>query len=412
MRILLLTTYFRPDVAANGVIMSSLVDEFVSRGHEVTVITTVPHYDENKIWAEYSGKLMYRESSGKKEVYRLFTYVAKDKANLVQRVLGYGSFHVLSLLRMLILPRHDILLVPSPPLSNGVIANIFRRFKGTPFIYNVQDIWPDVIVRAGMVKNESTIRRLERMEAYVYRHASHMTVLSDGFRQNLLNKGVPPEKITVIPNFVDSEFITPQMKDNVFSRELGLQDKFVVLFAGNMGFSQGLETVLDAAEVLQANENIQFLMIGNGAGRSSAEEYLSALRLRNVRFLPYQQREMLPYIYGAADVCVVPLRRGFAAESVPSKLFTIMGASKPAIAAVDRGSETWDLLERTRAGICVEPENPTDLAEAILHYYRAPDARRIAGENGRKCVEREFCPKVIADRYLEVMHSLVDGPRG
>ncbi|HKF50447.1 MAG TPA: glycosyltransferase family 4 protein [Terracidiphilus sp.] len=391
--------------------MSSLVDEFVARGHKVTVITTVPHYNNNQIWPEYLGKLVHRESSQKTEIYRLFTYVAKDKANLVHRALAYGIFHVLSLLRMLILPRHDILLVPSPPLSNGVIANIVRRFRGTPFIYNVQDIWPDVIVRAGAVKNESAIRHLERMENYVYRHAAHITVLSDGFRKNLLNKGVPSDKITVIPNFVDSDFITPQLKDNTFSRQLGLQDKFIVLFAGNMGFSQGLETVLDTAKMLQANEKMEFLMVGNGAGRASAEEYLTTLQLHNVRFLPYQPREMLPYLYGSADVCVIPLRHGFAAESVPSKLFTIMGASKPAIAAVDRGSEIWRLLERTKAGICVEPENPASLAEAILHYYLSPDARRVAGENGRKCVEREFCPKAIADRYLDVMHSLVDGEK-
>lgn len=387
--------------------MSSLANEFAARGHQVTVITTVPHYAQNQVWPEYSKRLIYHERADNLQVYRIFTYVAKNKASSAQRAIAYGTFHLLSFMRMISLPRYDLLLAPSPPLSNGVIADLVSRFRAKPFIYNVQDIWPDVIVRAGMVKNESTIRRLENMESYVYRRASHITVLSEGFRKNLINKGVPSEKITVIPNFVDSGFITPQPKDNSFSRQYKLQDKFVVLFAGNMGFSQGLETVIDAAQTLHGNKAIRFLMVGNGAGRRKAEEYLKTLQLNNVLFLPYQPQEMLPSLYGAADVCVIPLRRGFTAESVPSKLLTIMGAGKPAIAAVDQGSETWDLIYRSKGGICVEPENPASLAEGILHYYQSPESGRIAGENGRRCVECEFRPEAIADRYLGVMEKLV-----
>ena len=209
MRILLLSTYFRPDVASTGVIMSKLADEFVARGHEVTVVTSVPHYDKNQVWPEYSRKLVYREQGHSMQVYRLYTHVARDKANVGQRILAYGSFNLLSILRGLTLSKHDVILVPSPPLSNGVIADFMGRMRGTPFVYNVQDIWPDVAVRAGVLKSPKMIHRLKKMEDYVYRRAAGITVISDGFRANLLSKGVPGDKISVIPNFIDTNFITP-----------------------------------------------------------------------------------------------------------------------------------------------------------------------------------------------------------
>ena len=403
MRILLLTTYFRPDVASTGVIMTTLVDEFVSKGHQVTVLTSVPHYDIDQVWPEYAGKLIYKERSGSVQIYRIATHAAKNKASIIQRLLNYGSFSVLSFFQGVLLPKHDVILVPSPPLSNGVIAEFISLFRGTPFVYNVQDIWPDVAVRAGVLKNPTINFILRKMERFVYKKAAGIAVISDGFKNNLLGKGVPEEKISVIPNFIDIDFVTPKSKDNAFSRRFGLADKFVVLFAGNMGFSQGLETVIDAANFLTDFPEIQFLMVGNGAGRSKAEKYLENLALSNVRFLPFQPHEDLPIMYGTADICLIPLRRGFTNDSVPCKLFTIMAAGKPAVAAVDPGSDTWRLMEKAKCGLCVEPEAPRSIADAILHYYRNPRAASTAGTNARRFVETEFDPTALAENYLAAL---------
>lgn len=407
MKILLLSTYFRPDIASTGVIMSKLVDEFVARGHEVTVLASVPHYESNRVWPEYSRKLIYRESNGPIKILRLYTYVARDKANVTQRILAYGSFHLLSLLQGLALPRHDVIFVPSPPLSNGVVGDFIARFRNTPMVYNVQDIWPDVAIRAGVLTNAKTIARLRRMEQYVYRRASGIAVLSEGFRKNLLAKGVPYEKISVISNFMDIDHITPQPKDNSFAQSHGIRDKFVVLFAGNMGFSQGLATVLDAAKLVEHVSDIQFLMVGNGAGRAAAESYCSDLGVQNVRFLPYQAYADVPAMYGAADVCLIPLKKGFTAESVPCKLFSIMAAARPAIASVDESSETAILLSRSGGGLIVPPESGRGLADAILHYYRNPQERASAGVNGRRCVTADFVPRVIADKYLRLFQDVM-----
>jgi colanic acid biosynthesis glycosyl transferase WcaI len=345
------------------------------------------------------------------DVFRLYTYVSKDKANVWRRIVSYGSFNLLSVLKGAHLPKHDVLLVPSPPLSNGVIADVICRFKGTPFIYNVQDIWPDVAVRAGVLKNPKAIARLRKMENFVYRRAAKITVISDGFKQNLIQKGVPEEKIEVIPNFIDLDFIVPTPKPNSFTVEHGLEGKFVVLFAGNMGFSQGLETVIDAAKLVEDNPNIVFLMVGNGAAKNSAVEYASRVSATNVRFLPFQPHEKLPEMYGASDLCVVPLRRGFSVESVPCKLFTIMAAGKPAIAAVDEGSETTSVISQSGAGSCVAPGDADELARFLKTYYSDRHHAHEAGLRGRKYVELHFHPKMIAASYASVMQSVASTHR-
>ena len=408
-RILLLSTYFRPDVASTGVIMTKLAEEFVAKGHEVTVLTSVPRYDVNRVWPEYSRRLIYSERSGSVRLCRLFTYIDQDKANVFQRILAYGSFNLLSILLGITIPRHDVILVPSPPLSNGIIVDMLGRVSRAPYVYNVQDIWPDVAVRAGVLKIPKWIRRLERLGKCVYRRATRLAVISDGFCSNLLTEGVPEEKIFVISNFVDTDFLIAQPRQNSFRARHGLDGRFAVFFAGNMGFSQGLAIVIDAAARLVDFPEIHFLMVGNGAGREPAERRLAKQGLGNVQFLPFQPHEGLPEMYGSADVCLVPFRRGFTMESVPCKMFSIMAAGKPAISAVDRGSETWSVLERAECGLCVEREGAISMAHAMLHYDRDAQARGEAGRNARGYVEAEFDPSVVAEKYLDVLQSAMKG---
>lgn len=405
MRILLLTTYFRPDLCSTGVIMTKLAEEFVARGNQVTVVTSVPHYDKNEIWPEYSKKLMYVERRDGMTVYRLRTYIPKDKSSIPQRLLGYATFHLLSFLRTVTLPAHDVILVPSPPLSNGVIADLVSRLRGTPFVYNVQDIWPDVAVRAGVLTNPRALRFLQRMERYVYSRATKIAVISEGFRRQLLRKGVPPDKVSVISNFIDTDFVSPITKPNEFTSRQGLDSKFVVLFAGNMGFSQGLDVVVDCAQLLQHQADIQFLLVGNGASKSQTEDRCRSLNLKNVHFLPYQPHEDVPAMYGAADVCLIPLKRGFTMESVPCKVFTIMAAGKPSIAAVDKESDTAKLIASANCGVCVNPEDASALAQAICHYRDHQNEAIAAGESGRRFVENNFHASGIADSYLHTLEA-------
>jgi colanic acid biosynthesis glycosyl transferase WcaI len=407
MRILFLSTYFKPDIASTGVLMTQLAEDLTELGHDITVVTSMPHYSRDEIWDEYKGKLVHHEQRGDIDVHRVYVYVPGSRARSMERFLNYGTFNALSVLRGLSLGKHDIVFAPSPPLTNGLAADIISRVWGVPFVYNVQDIWPDVVIRAGVLNNEHVIRVLRRLEQYVYRRAEALAVISKGFQRNLKQKGVPTEKIEVIPNFFDTDFVRPLPRQNDFSVEHGLDDKFVILFGGNVGHSQGLETVLDAADRLHGLEDVLFLVVGNGAAKEGLKAYAQDLELDNVRFLPFQPHEDLPQMYASSDVCLVPLRKGFTNESVPCKVFTITAAARPLVASVDEGSDTWRWVKRAGCGLCVEPENVTALTGAIRTFYHDPDLRERLGRNGREHVTAHYTREVVARQYDELLRSVV-----
>jgi colanic acid biosynthesis glycosyl transferase WcaI len=412
MRILLLSTYFRPDIASTGVLMTYLAEDLAGLGHNVTVVTTFPHYDTGKIWEAYRGKLLHRDKHGLINVYRLHVYIPKCKDKLYERLFNYATFNALSALVGTLIGKHDVVLAPSPPLTNGLSADLISRVHRIPFIYNVQDIYPDVAIRMGVMTNPRVIAFFRRMEQYVYRRAAALAVISEGFRRNLLAKGVPPHKVKVIPNFIDTEFVHPLSRHNGFSSEYALDDRFVILFAGNIGFSQGLETVLEAAAKLTNQKNILFLIVGNGAAKSHLVNYAQELGLENVLFLPFQPYEVLPNMYASSDICLVPLRKGFTAESVPCKVFTITAAARPLIASVDRDSDTYHFVRDAQCGLWVEPEDSDALAEAILTLYADKELREYLGRNGRQHVEAHYTRQAIARQYHELLTAVVGMGRG
>lgn len=406
-RILLLTLYFEPDIGANAVIVTELAEELVNHGHHVTVVTGFPHYATNVTESAYKGKIVTRETSGNLKIIRTYLYTSSQKGRFLVRFLNYVSFNVLSTLAGLFSGRQDIILAPSPPLTIGLSAAIIGFFKRVPYLYNVQDINPDVLIKLGILKNRLFICFSKGLEKFVYRCAKHITILSEGFKDNLLKKGVPESKLSIIPNFIDPDFVKPLPKENDFRIRLNLQGKFVVLYAGNLGHSQNLEHLLACAKSMADEEDMVFLIVGNG----SREPYLKAraqeLSLANVIFLPFQPHEEVPQIYGAADVSLVTLKKGIALDSVPSKLYTIMASARPVVAAVDRGSDAWQLVEKASCGVCVEPENPLALQQAIIKLKEDSKQRREFGENGRRYVVDHHTRKLIGDAYHDLLTGLI-----
>lgn len=245
------------------------------------------------------------------------------------------------------------------------------------------------------------------MEKFIYSKAAAVSVISNGFKLNLCAKGVPENKLHVIPNFVDIEFIRPLPRKNSFSSVHGLEDRFAVLFAGNIGLSQGLERVLEAAAILEEYPEILFLIVGNGASKSSLIEAAERMKLKNVQFLPFLPHDDVPKLYASSDVCLVPLRRGLTEESVPSKVFSILGAAKPLIASVDEGSDTWRFVQDAECGLCIKPEDPRALAEAIISLYHDRELGIRMGLNGRKFVENNFSRQKIARQYEELFMKVI-----
>ncbi|MBI3945011.1 MAG: glycosyltransferase family 4 protein [Armatimonadetes bacterium] len=407
MRILLLTLYFEPDITANAAILTRLAEELAALGHAVSVVTAFPHYAGNRIDPRYRGTLIERARHGDIRVTRTYVYVASDKGSLRARLLNYASFNLLSVVAGLLSPAPDVVLAPSPPLTIGLTAWLLGSLKRVPFVYNVQDIYPDIAIRLGILTNPRAIRAFRRLEDFVYRRAAAVSVLSEGFRQNLLGKGVPPAKLRIIPNFVDPDLVRPQPKENPFARREGLADRFVALYAGNIGLSQGLETLLGACAHLRDLPDFLAVIVGNGAARPALEARAQEMGLSNVRFLPFQPKEDLAMMYASADVSLVLLKRGIGAESVPSKAYAILASGRPILAAVDAGADTDRLIQDARCGVAVPPEDPAALARAIRALRADPAARAQMGRRGREHVVAHYSPGAIARQYEALLRDVV-----
>ncbi|HEY8166288.1 MAG TPA: glycosyltransferase family 4 protein [Gemmatimonadaceae bacterium] len=407
MRILVLSLYYDPDVCqSNGPIIRAICDDLASAGHEVTVLTSFPHYNRDEVWPEYKGRLFQRDKVGAVRVIRSYIHVSANRTPLA-RILNYLSFNISSSIAGLRAGRHDVIFAMSPPLTIGLTAWLLGSIYGIPYTYNLQDIWPEVAVKLGMLRGASTIRFFESMERFIYRYAAQIFAISSEFRENLLRKGVDESKVQVIPNFVDTARITPMSRDNRFAHEHGLVGKFVALYAGNVGLSQGLEVILDAAEALRAESDILFLIVGSGGLRDRLIADAAKRELTNVRFLPLQPEEDVPLLYGSADVGLIPLKKGIAESSVPSKTYTIMAAARPYIAGVDEDSNVWRLTVDAQCGVCVPPEDSSTLVNAILRLRVDPEERRRMGKAGREYVERHFAREAVTARYRAGLEAVV-----
>lgn len=408
MKILFLTHYYAPDTTSNCIIATELAQQLVKLNHDVTVVTSFPHYDNNEVNKDYRLKLVKRSVEAGVNILRTWVYVAPNKKGLRGRFLGYLSYNFLSSLFSLGLKRHDVVLASSPPLTIGLTAWALSRLWRAPYVYNVQDIFPQVAVELGALKQRHLIRFFEWMEQFVYAKAARVSVLSEGFKKNLLDKGVSDEKIVVVPNFVDTNFVSPRNKDNPWSRALGWHDKFVVMYAGNVGRSQNLDLALDAADLLQDQKNILFAIVGNGAEKDSLIDKVRSRHLTNVTFLPFQPRVEMPDMYAAADTMLVTLRRGICNLSVPSKTYSIMASGRPILACVEKENDVFQHIIDSGGGLHVEPDSPEQLADAIKRLVQNPKEKEEIGRKGREYVERGFSAERIAKTYDSLFASIVD----
>lgn len=413
MRILVISLYYEPDLCQSNVpIIRALCEDLTRAGHKVTVLTSFPHYSCDAVWPEYRGRMFQRDEISDVRVIRSYIYVT-NKRSFTGRIFNYLSFNISSTLAGIFTGRQDVIFVMSPPLTIGVTGWLLGQFKRAPFCYNVQDIWPEVAIKLGMLRNRHVIRFFEWLEKFIYRQTHKLFVISEEFKSNLLGKGVPANKIEVIPNFTDTEFIRPLPRDNDFARRHQLADKYVVLYAGNVGLSQGLEVIIDAAERLRAQTEILFLIVGHGTLRDDLEAEARQRNLVNVQFLPLQPEADVPALYAACDVALIPLRHGITENSVPCKTYSIMAAARPCIAGVDEGSNVWKLVAQTGCGLCIPAEDGAALAQAVLQMQADNERAQAMGRNGRDYVVRHFARKAVTERYrlaLEAQSNIPSEP--
>ena len=416
--VLILSLVFPPDSVSTAEIMADLALDLKELGHSVTVLTTVPHYnadaaaEQRQPLMPYWGRLLRRSSYHGIPVYH--AAIRAKTPSILERVMGWFGFHAVSTIAGLVtVPKPDVIVVPSPPLSIGLSAWIIGALRGARFIYNVQEIYPDIAVKLGALKNPRAIRALEALERFVYRRAAVVTVIASRMRQRLLEKGVPPAKVRVIPNFVDLERLAPVPKANEFSRRLQLQDVFSVTYAGNMGPAQGLDIVLDAARLmLPGGPAVRFVLIGEGTLRSRLTTEAAALPGSVVSVLPYQPNSMMPQIYSASDVCLVPQAAATGSDAIPSKVYRIMASARPIIAVTEDGSDLATLVRDAQCGVIVAPDDAAALAEVVQGAARAPELWREMGARGRAHVASRYSRRVITAEYDSLIRSVAAGIHG
>ena len=397
--------------------MGDLACDLRDLGHEVMILTTTPHYNRDR---EAEARQPLRGSWGpfiRKSTFHgipvFHTMMPHKGSNVVFRLISWVGFHCLSTLAGLTaIPRPDIIIAPSPPLTIGVSAWLIGTLRGARFIYNVQEIYPDIAIRLRALRNHTAIRLLCRVEAFVYRKSSVVTVIAPRMRLNLLQKAVPDEKVKVIPNFVDLDDFLPLPKDNAFSRKYGVHTKFVVSYAGNFGIPQGLETFLDAARLLKDEPDIMFMMIGEGMQGETLRRRSAALGLENLQFIPHQPFSQVPQIYASSDANLVPQTAEAGFDAVPSKIYRIMACARPVIAVTDPSSDLANLITDAGCGIVVPPGSARDLAEAILKAHKSGEEWARLGTAGRTHVLGRFARKAVTGRYDRLIREILSSRSG
>jgi colanic acid biosynthesis glycosyl transferase WcaI len=384
MRVLIYSYNYHPEPIGIAPLMTELAEGLVKRGHEVRVVTGMPNYPQRQIYDGYQDKLYVTEERHGVIIQRSFVWV-KPKPNLLDRLLLDGSFVISSMVQALRGWRPDVILLTVPPLPIVIPANLLGWIYKCPVVLNVQDILPEAAVHVGLLKSAVLIRAMEYLERFAYRTAHTISVIADGFVDNLTGKGVPPEKITCIPNWVDTNFIKPMDRlDNVFRQEYDLGDKFVVLYSGNIALTQGLETVVEAAIQLRHIPEILVVIVGEARALAQLQEYCDAKGATNVRLLPFQPRERLPAMLAAADVSLIVQRRHVVSFNMPSKTQVILASGRPVIASVPSTGSAAKAVEKSRGGMVTAPEDPAALAAAIVNLQTHPELAAAYGKQGRQ----------------------------
>jgi colanic acid biosynthesis glycosyl transferase WcaI len=403
-KLVVVTPHFAPDLAPTGAVITRIVEELGKRGHEIEVLTSLPWYRLHRVEPGFDGRLVRWEDAPWGRITRVHPFPTEDKRALVRRAAAFAGFSLVTAALGARGPDVDAVVAVSPPLSLALTGWAVARARRAAFVFNVHDIYPDVAIELGVLSRSATIAAARRLERACYAGADAVTVLSEDQRANVASKTPDATKVWLIPNFVDTEWIAPLERDNPYRAQFGLRDRFVVMYAGNVGLSQSLELVLRAARALANDHRIVFVINGQGAARGDLER--DARDLPNVVFVDMQPVERLPEVLAAADVHVVPLRRGLARASMPSKTYSILAAGRPIVASVDEGSELAALLERTGAGLAVPPEDPASFTDAIRRLAESPEDARAMGRRGRAFVESWVSPGAVAETYERLFEKL------
>lgn len=407
MEILLISHYFPPEIGAPSARLYEMGKEWVKEGHQVTVLTGFPNHPTGIIPESYRGKLSMEENMDGIRVIRSYVYATPNEG-FVKKTLGHISFMFSSVVQSFFkVSKPDVVVVSSPTFFSMFSASFYSLFKRSKLVLDIRDLWPAAIVELGVLKNKPIIKTLEFFEKAFYKQADSIVVVTNSFKNNLVDRGIPEKKIKVITNGVDTEqFQYRETAGEILKEKLGYkQTDFIGLYIGAHGLSQSLHTLLDVAEKLP---QVKFLFVGEGAEKKKLIQIKEKKSLDNVQFIEGQEKKYITDYYSLSDVCFIPLRNIELFKTfIPSKMFEIMSNSRPVIASVE--GESADILIKSKGALLTSPENSQGIADGILTLIDDEKKRCEMGRNGREFVIRNFTRKSLAKKYLEILKSGVEG---
>jgi glycosyltransferase involved in cell wall biosynthesis len=408
MRILFLSDNFPPETNTPATRLYEHAVEWVNAGDEVTVVTCAPNFPDGEVFGGYNNRWYAVEHMDGIRVVRVKTYITANEGFL-RRTLDYISFMVTGAIAATFQKRPDVVVATSPQFFaavGGWLASVLHR---RPFVFELRDLWPASIVEVGAMERGRTIRALERLELFLYRRARRVVPVTESFRNDLVQRGIPASKIDVVRNGVHLERFQSAEAEVGLAQELDLGGRFVVGYIGTHGMAHALEKVIVAAELLRDREDIAFLLVGSGAAKADVERLIEEKGMTNVRSLPRQPKERIPALNAICDAAVIPLRDSPVFKTViPSKLFECMATGTPVIMSLPEGEATG-LVDEYGVGLRVPAEDPEAMATAVRELAENPkrcSSFRAAG----LAAAPDFARSRQAQRMREALGAAVEGP--
>ncbi|NLR78606.1 glycosyltransferase family 4 protein [Chitinophaga eiseniae] len=410
-RILIHSLIFKPDGVSTAYLYADLVGELKKHGHKICVLTTTPHFNivqeqiaQQPLRKRWGG--LFYESIFLDDIKVYHIRMKKSKRMLI-RVIDFVWFHMFALLMGCCIGKYDIVLSPSPPLTIGVISYLLGKIKGAKAIYNVQEIYPDFAIKQGAIKNKRIISLLHSIERSIYNNSAAVVTIDTKFEEIVAPRIKDSSKLHVIPNFVDTNLYVPLPRVNAFSTIHGLDDKFVVGYAGNIGHAQDWQPIIAAAKALR-DLPIRFLIVGDGVKKDWVKTQIEEHHLQNVLLLDYQPREMMPVINASMDIHTIVMSPSSSKEGFPSKIYTIMSSAKSAIVVTEASSPLGDLMRKSEYGKLVSPGDTEAYIKSIAEASQQKEWLIADGEKGREFILKNFSKEAIGEKYNNLVTGLLN----
>ena len=407
MRILLLPDYFSPEIFASSYLFENRNEAFANEGFDMIVYTPSPTRGVNRNVSYQKIEFLYKNHL---ELHR-FDMVGESK-NTMLRLVRYFLCSVSQFFKALFTRKFDIVLLGSTPPFQGAIGAALKIIRNKRFVYGLQDIFPDSLVSTGITKKGSLIWKIGRViENFTYKYADKIIVISEDFKKNIMAKGVPEDKIVVVYNWVDQNAVVdiPRDKNKLFDKYQLERSKFYIEYSGNIGLTQNMDMLLEVMKELKTTHpDIGLVLVGEGAYKAQVEEIVKRDNLTNVTMIPFQPYEDISYVFSLGDAGLVISKPGVGANSVPSKTWSIMSASRPVLANFDE-NELKDILAGNECGIFTKAGDKEAFKQSIIKLYENRELCKKYGTNGRQFVMDNLTREVGTQKYVDVIKEVCSG---